>query len=74
MAMIVEGEERHCAFCGLGKDGKKVDAYVCQKFVTFDSDGDYDDRGAWFDLCEKHFAEGNREIGDDEVVLLVNDG
>ncbi|MGE2736203.1 hypothetical protein [Mycolicibacterium vaccae] len=74
MVMIVRGEERTCDFCGLGKDGKNVDAYVCVKFLTPDSDGDYDERGAWFDLCEEHFAKQDREISDDGVVLLVNDG
>lgn len=74
MAMIVRGEKRTCDFCGLGKGGKKVDAYVCMNFRTRDSDGDYDERGAWFDLCEMHFAEQNRSLGDDTVRLLVNDG
>ena len=74
MTMIVRGEERTCAFCGLGKNGKRVDAYACYNFNRYDSDGDYDERGTWFDLCEMHFAKQNRKIGDDDVRLLVNDG
>ena len=65
MAMIIRGEERHCAFCYVNKK-IKVDAYVCMKYRF---------NGSWWDLCEEHFAEHpTRSVDDDDVVLLINEG